>query len=310
VTHIIARSAVALCLLLGASFLQAQEPLSVPSSPGQEQLGDSADAGTASYRDLPLPAWHSMVTHIPATWYGAYQRVFQPMNMSSLVGMGALTGALVATDDETYRLTQKFYESSGFNRRFVDACVYIGDGLPHFGAAVAFAIFGFATGDNRAVRTGSQIVEALVGTAIVVHTFKHISGRQRPSHATHPGGVWDVFPNQLDYSRSIPRFDAFPSGHLSTTVATLTVIMENYPEVTWFKPVSYSLMGLVAFGLVNKGMHWYSDFPLAIALGHLIGKTAAHPDGMGPVESQHGYTISVMPIFSENVGGVTVAVQF
>jgi membrane-associated PAP2 superfamily phosphatase len=251
-----------------------------------------------------------MITHIPVTWYGAYQRVFEPMNVSSLVGMGALTGALVSTDAETYRLTHKFYTASTFNKSFVDVCVYAGDGLPHFGAAAAFALFGLFTGDRRAIRTGSQIVEALVGTALVVHTFKHISGRQRPTNATRPGGVWDVFPNQMDYSRCIPRYDAFPSGHLSTTVATLTVIMENYPEASWLRPVSYSLMGFVGFGLVNKGMHWYSDFPMAIALGHLIGKTAAHPEGDVTGDRQQGYAINVMPAFSDRSGGVAIEIQF
>jgi membrane-associated phospholipid phosphatase len=207
-------------------------------------------------------------------------------------------------------LTRNFHNASKFNSDFADACVYIGDGLPHFGTAAAFGLFGFVTGDRRAIRTGSQIVEALIGTALIVHTMKHITGRQRPSHATRPAGVWDVFPNQIDYTRSIPRFDAFPSGHLSTTVATLTVIMENYPEIKWLKPVSYTLMGLVAFGLVNKGMHWYSDFPMAIALGHLIGVAAAHPDGAIDTEFQQGTMITVTPMVAGGQAGVTVELQF
>jgi hypothetical protein len=310
VTYFLLRTGLMLCIVLSTSLTRGQESQSPPAPSEQMQLEDSIDATSAAFRDIPLPSWHSMITHIPATWYGAYQRVFQPAKISSIVGMGVLTTALVATDEETWRMSRDFQKASEFNRDFTDACVYIGDGLPHFGTAAAFAVFGFATDDRRAIRTASQIVEALVGTALVVHTVKRISGRQRPSHATHPSGVWDVFPNQMDYNRSVPKYDAFPSGHLSTTVATLTVIMENYPEATWLRPVSYTLMGLVGFGLVNKGMHWYSDFPLAIALGHLIGTAAAHPDGYYPAEAQNGTTFSVTPMIVGNQPGIGVEVDF
>jgi hypothetical protein len=310
VTYLLFRTGLLLGIVLGTALTRGQESSAVPAPSEQIQMGDSVDASAAAYRDIQLPAWHSMITHIPATWYGAYQRVFQPAKISSIVGIGVLTTALVATDEETWRMSRKFQKSSEFNRDFTDACVYIGDGLPHFGTAAAFALFGFATDDHRAIRTASQIVEALVGTALIVHTVKRISGRQRPSHATHPAGVWDVFPNQMDYNRTIPKYDAFPSGHLSTTVATLTVIMENYPEATWLKPVSYTLMGLVAFGLANEGMHWYSDFPLAIALGHLIGTAAAHPGGSYPAEAQNGTTFSVAPMLVGSQAGVTVEIVF
>ena len=309
-TLFLLRTGLVLGIVLSTTLARGQESPSVSGPFEQIQLEDTVEASNAAFQEIPLPPWHSMITHIPATWYGAYQRVFEPAKVSSLVGMGALTMALVATDDETFRLTKNFHESSEFNRSFSDACVYIGDGLPHFGTAAAFALFGFTTGDRRALRTASQIVEALVGTAVVVHTVKRISGRQRPSRSTRPGGVWDVFPNQMDYTRSVSRYDAFPSGHLSTTVATLTVIMENYPEATWLKPVSYTLMGLVGFGLVNKGMHWYSDFPMAIALGHLIGTAAAHPDGYYPAEAQNGTTISVTPMIVGNQPGISVEVDF
>jgi membrane-associated phospholipid phosphatase len=310
VTSILLHSVLVLVIVLSTPLTRGQESPSFPAPSEQIQLDDSVEASNGAFRDLPVPAWHAMITHIPATWYGTYQRVFQPVKISSLVGMGVLTTALVATDEETWRLTRNFYEASAFNRSFADACVYIGDGLPLLGSAGAFALFGFTTGDRRALRTASQIVEAIVGTALVVHTMKRITGRQRPSRATRPGGVWDVFPNQMDYNRSVPKFDAFPSGHLATTVATLTVIMENYPEVTWLKPVSYTVMGLVAFGLVNRGMHWYSDFPMAIALGHLIGTVAAHPDGHYPEEAQNGTKFNLTPMIVGNQAGLTVEVDF
>jgi membrane-associated phospholipid phosphatase len=274
------------------------------------RLKDSVEVSAMALREFPLPAWHSMITDVPAAWYGAYRSVFQPMKVSSIVGLGMLTVALVTTDEETYRLTRRFHDASQFNRSFTDVCVYMGDGLPHFGAAAGLALFGFATGDRRAVRTSSELVEALIGTAFVVHVVKRTTGRERPSRATRPGGVWDIFPNQGQYDHSVSRFDAFPSGHLSTTVATLTVIMESYPEATWLKPVSYSVIGLVAFGLVNKGMHWYSDFPVAIALGHLIGTAAVHLNRADPAGGQNGSALVVTPVSSGGHAGVAVEYDF
>ena len=69
-------------------------------------------------------------------------------------------------------------------------------------------------------------------------------------------------------------------------------------------------MGLVAFGLANKGMHWYSDFPMAIALGHLIGTVAAHPDGYSPEEAQNGTKFNLTPMIVGDQAGLTVEVDF
>jgi hypothetical protein len=305
------RPAVFLWLQLCAIIALSQEPLQQMVLPDAIPSRDSIAIFQYGRMDLPLPAWHSMITHLPVTWEDAYRIAFQPVQFRSIIGVGALTGVLIATDPITWRWTKNFYDASPSHRSFADVCVYMGDGTPHFGAAAAFALFGAVTGDRRAIRTSSQIAEALVGTALVVHTLKRITGRQRPSRATHPRGVWDCFPSQREYNRSVSRFDAFPSGHLSTTVATLTVIMENYPEATWLRPISYTAMGLVAFGLVNKGMHWYSDFPLAFAIGHLIGMAAAHPDGDAIAGSDpEASPVTITPMLAHGQAGVRLDIVF
>ena len=104
--------------------------------------------------------------------------------------------------------------------------------------------------------------------------MKHITGRESPYVSTVPGGVWRFFPNQIEYANKVPHFDAYPSGHLATAMATVTVIAENYPEYRYIKPLGYSLMGLLSFAMVNNGVHWVSDYPLALALGYTFGKIA------------------------------------
>src|SRR5664279_4126820 len=48
------------------------------------------------------------------------------------------------------------------------------------GLAAAFAAYGFIAGDNRALRTGSQIVETILASGTVVQVLKHITGRESP----------------------------------------------------------------------------------------------------------------------------------
>jgi hypothetical protein len=50
----------------------------------------------------------------------------------------------------------------------------------------------------------------------------------------------------------VPSYDAFPSGHVTTALVTVIVIAENYSDIKWFKPVGYSITGLLAISMVNK----------------------------------------------------------
>jgi hypothetical protein len=72
----------------------------------------------------------------------------------------------------------------------------------------------------------------------------------------------------------VPHYDAFPSGHLSTAMMTTTIISLNYPEYKFIKPLCYTLMGLCGFQMLNNGVHWMSDYPLALAIGYSFGKIA------------------------------------
>jgi hypothetical protein len=95
-------------------------------------------------------------------------------------------------------------------------------------------------------------------------------------------------------------------------MATVIVIAENYPETTWIRPVGYIISGLVGVGMVNRGIHWYSDYPLGLAIGYAFGMIAAHPEGLaasasGPESSSH---VSIVPAVSENGIGLSLAVAF
>jgi hypothetical protein len=161
------------------------------------------------------------------------------------------------------------------------------------------------------------LFEGLLAVGLVTQSLKHLTGRESPLVRTEPRGAWRWFPNQLDYFRNVPKYDAFPSGHLATAMLTVTVISENYPEYVFIKPLGYSLMGLLAFQMLNNGVHWLSDYPLALAIGYVFGKSAvSHYRKVsqsihGLENERHGEPLFFFtPVLADRSAGVAAAVLF
>lgn len=260
------------------------------------------------HEDEYLPSWHSMVTNIPMDIYNYGKVTIRGENLPLFLGMTALTTAMVFSDDATYQAQKRWFEKSQVVRTWSDIFTEIGDGRTQFGLAAGFGAWGLLAGDRKALRTASQVVEAVLTSGFVVQVFKHLTGRESPKVASAPGGRWEVLPNQVDYHKYVPHYDAYPSGHLTTTLATVVVIAENYPEVTWIKPVGYSIGALLAISMVNNGIHWYSDYPLAIAFGYGFGMIIAHPERYLLGEGEGNTTIA--PYVSPTGNGIQVQVTF
>ena len=133
-------------------------------------------------------------------------------------------------------------------------------------------VYGKIKHDYRATSTATDLTETFVAMGVTTQIIKRITGRQSPNAATVNGGLWRPFPAFKNYQQNTSSYDAFPSGHLATMMATVTVLTENYPEKRWIKPVGYSIMGLTAWAMINSKVHWIGDYPLAIAIGYLAGK--------------------------------------
>ena len=159
------------------------------------------------------------------------------------------------------------------------AVYYIGNGGTTMLLSGAFYAFGIFGKDYRALNTSSELIEVILSMGVITQTIKRITGRQSPDPAFkdgNPGGHWTLFPSFKDYQTNTINYDAMPSGHVATFMATLTVIATNYPEIKWIKPVGYSLMGIMAFEMMSSKVHWASDYPFAILIGYIVGKTAAN----------------------------------
>jgi hypothetical protein len=147
---------------------------------------------------------------------------------------------------------------------------FIGDGWTHVTLTASILTYGLINDDARALRTASQLAEGILAATYVTQFLKHITGRQAPFKSTAPSGQWHFFPNQVKYHKNVPGYDAYPSGHLAVGLVTLLVIADNYPEYKFIKPLGYSLLTILAYQMLNNGVHWASDYPLSIVMGYTI----------------------------------------
>ena len=264
----------------------------------------------------PLPAatlkWYTMFTKVPSDWSLFATRTFRVESVPMIVGIVGVTGALYGIDHNTYSNTHEYEKGSRQFRSFTDGLTSVGDGKYQFGFVGSFALYGLIAEDSRALKTASQMTEAILAAGIVVQVLKRVTGRESPIVATQDRGAVRPFPNLVDYEQHQPKYYSFPSGHIATTTAALTVLCENFPEAKWMRPTSYILVCAVGGSLVSKGWHWYSDLPLGIALGYSFGLIAAHPEGHEIKKSNNeaSLDISVAPRMISNGAELEMTVHF
>jgi membrane-associated PAP2 superfamily phosphatase len=259
-----------------------------------------------------MPKWHECITNIPSDFSRYFSLTFREDKIPLYLTVAATTAALWATDSKTWYESDKLFKTNKFFNQFSYTITQFGNGTSQFGLAGIFGIYGLAFNDAKAVRTGSQIVEAVLASGALVQVLKHITVRQSPSSSSMPGGSWTFFPNQITYAHKTSEYDAYPSGHVTSTLATVIVIAENYPDVWWIRPLGYTITGCLAFGMVNYGIHWYSDYPLSIVLGYTFGMLAAHPDVIpnSIAGNKLKGNFSIMPILTDKGFGLGAGYSF
>ncbi len=199
------------------------------------------------------------------------------------------TIALLPLDQKIIDNSRQFGERIGLDEAHLyggflkSTPVKINSGIYHFGngftsiaVGVGLLTFGLIEKDYRAIHTSSEIAEGLIASGVFVQTIKRITGRESPFIAEkngNKGGDWNPFPSFKAYASNTPNYDAVPSGHLTTFMTTFVIISENYKEKKWIKPVGYTMMGMLCFEMMQSKVHWASDYPLAIFMGYIVGKS-------------------------------------
>ena len=269
------------------------------------------------------PKFWDFITLTPTTFKNFYKESTTPEGLKGLAWITAWTALLYYYDRELLNGAQLIGRKAGLGnddhtRSMIkigklnvfrgptdigSSMYFIGDGWTHMAITFSYILYGSYAKNYRALSTGSNLLHGIFFSTILNQFLKRTTGRESPYRATNKRGKWRFFPNQNKYNTDISKYDAFPSGHLATSAVTLTVLLENYPEHRyWLLPVGTGLLTLLSYQMMNNGVHWASDYPLALGMGYLIGKISANYGKK--VIKTHGKNqgfwdnIEVKPIFS------------
>lgn len=237
------------------------------------------------------PKLFDIATNIPKN-YLDLGRGFKDKNNLAWVGITiASTGILIPSDQDLIFHAENISYSLNLSRRHSYKKIFgimeyptnISATFYHFGhGSVSLLVAGglLTTGliknDYRAIHTSIEIGESLLTLGVMTQGLKRVFGRQSPSQSTVDGGEWNFFPNQKDYMKHTAYYDAMPSGHMATLIATITVVSKNYPEAKWVKPLGYTMATVLGIEMMNSGVHWASDYPLGILIGYSVATVSVN----------------------------------
>ena len=261
------------------------------------------------------PRSFAFITNLPSDIVQIPKRSFNKHNIKNLLLVAGTSGALIFADQSIYNGTRKFSDNLHLHpeernkiiwslkkgnketvllkapKNLNTAFYNIGQGFTTLLVASGFFIQGKISKNNTSLQTASDLTESFIALGLVTQLLKYSAGRQDPIASNSDGGRWRPFPSINAFQKDKTHYDAFPSGHLSTLMAAVTILANNYPENKLIKPIGYSLLALSGFAMVNNGVHWAGDYPLAIGLGYLTGNI---------ISSRHkrvAKTVSIVPVF-------------
>ncbi|MBI1782237.1 MAG: phosphatase PAP2 family protein [Sphingobacteriales bacterium] len=238
------------------------------------------------------PSLLQSINHVPTNMWKIAKTPFQKKNWIALSAITAVTTILVVKDQEIIHWVRSTSDRIGLKpetdytvvwktgntkmlkspKNLNTALYQLGEGGTSMMLAGGLWVYGKISKDWRAVNTATDLTETFVTMGLTTQILKRITGRESPFMATTEGGRWTPLPSFSAYQQNTSAYDAFPSGHLATLMATVTVLSTNYPEKKWIKPVGYTLMFLSGWAMLNTEVHWAGDYPLAVAVGYLSGK--------------------------------------
>ncbi len=275
---------------LNAQIIDSLQPKSFLKIKKKSQTYSFDDGSSRTYNK---PKFWEIVNRLPKDFMDTNKDFIAKDHAYYLGGSIAATALLVPVDQQITDQSRAFAERQGLSAsnkygkfgpltnipQNIGAGFYlIGNGTTVILMSAGFLSYGLLKKDYRAQATASGLIESLALSGVYVQTIKRITGRESPFIARkngNSGGDWNPFPSFTAYAKNTPSYDAVPSGHLTTIMAGLTVVIANYPEYKWIKPVGYTLIGGMCLQMIQSEVHWVSDYPIAILMGYFVGKTIA-----------------------------------
>ncbi len=254
--------------------------------------------------------WYDMITNIPKDNYFFLKDIFKIKEIPVFYGLTLLSGTLSMADESGWKFNHKLYVDNKLFHKTSDIAVFMGDGTFDCILSGAFASYGLLDHNELALKTAGNIIESLLSAGLFVQVLKRMTGRESPAASDWSPGDFKFFPSIKEYQKQESKYYSFPSGHLASATAALTVIANNYPNIKWLKPVGYSFLGLLGFSLVGKGMHWYSDLPLGFFIGYTFGNIIAPVQTKVVNTKKSNAHLSIMPAVGYNQIGINLSYNF
>ena len=312
--------------LVTVSFSQTKDTLDTNIQ--YSKINENLDYG------FKKPTSWEMFKYIPSDVVGFGKFVIQKENLKwDALALGT-TAALIPYDSKIMNNASEIghdiggWDADSHYKRLLGIEIVptsVSSGVYYFGngnttlllSGMFYAIGKIGKDDYRALNTSNELIEVLLSVGVVTQSIKRMTGRQSPVRAIESGvdgGEWHPFPSFSAYQKNTPNYDAMPSGHLATYMATVTVIATNYPELKWIKPVGYSVGSLLAFNMVSQKVHWTSDYPIAVLIGYAMGKNIANRriikhekiTGLGVTKTSYKINYTFNRFGNMNVAGATI----
>ena len=256
--------------------------------------------------------WHQMFTRLPKDFAKFPSQTFNKKNIFLISSLAAGTGALMLIDEKGWDINSRLFKKSKIFHNLSDIGVSFGEAKYHLIMAGMFCAIGLVFNNQRSLKTAGNLVEVMIASGLSVQLLKRVFGRESPAAASEYAGDWTFFPGIKQYQDHQPKYYSYPSGHIATLTASVTVIANNYPEQKWIKPVGYSLIALCGVGLVSRGMHWYSDLPAGFFIGYTFGSIISPEKSSNSInkEGEGKNKLTVLPFIDFNDIGCALSFNF
>jgi hypothetical protein len=207
------------------------------------------------------------------------------------IGLGAVTGALIATDHRTSNVLENSPGQVSWSNHISNI------GASYTVLPVIFGFYGYgALADNpKARETGILGTEALLDGMIVVGVLKEVARRDRPDDP-NPGKFWG-------------GGTSFPSGHAIQVWSVASVISYEYGHTKVVPIVADSLAALVSVARFGAQKHYASDIVAGGAMGWFIGRYVwkTHQDhSIHP----HSFSPTIVPDIEPSTRTFAIALDF
>jgi hypothetical protein len=270
--------------------------------------------------------YKKVITEIPKTSWMSLQRSFSRESIPDWAAIIGSTAILYHNDEVILKDVQRSGRDLGVGnddntksilslgdidiiRLPTDAgsfMYFLGDGWMHGSIAAGFLANGYFNHNSRAFNTGLQLGHGMIVSTMFNQFLKRSFGRESPYVKSEPYGRWSPYPSVPEYQQHTSRYDGMPSGHVMTTTMVFTIINENYPEYSYFiVPLGVTWTSVLAWEMVNNGVHWAADYPLGIAMGFVFGHAATRLGKTEEEQKKDPRNWTIMPTANRDGSGLT-----